>query len=871
MKRQHHTLHSSMGAHLRSLLFALLSGSMLLCSCADDLSSSTSSRQLTFKPTVSSSWNQPTRSASSADVPQSIVTAVEGYVKPLYLHTYYTDSIATTSSMGYEAITRATPIETSTMYENFGVSAYLYHDTWSETESMPLYFYDLTATKAGETYNLDQPYYWPGGECKMKFFAYAPKGDANCKLSDKNQIGSPRIDITIPSDVADQKDLLVAKSGEVKNNAYSTLPLTFNHALTAVRFVCGEDMKKGVVKSISLKNIVSRARYFMSSETGSEPWYRFSNELKTYTQTLNQTVTGTPGEAITNDAQTFMMIPQKLNSKAELEVVFVDEENNEYTLTANISGQEWPMGKTVNYKISTSSINWEYTLDVMGTNDFFYDGGTNRYLVTSTRKNGKGTIADAPWTAQFSTDGGATWTDTKPSWLTTFATSGAGGVLKPFNATVAAQKPVVTNPHNKALKDATPKGSAAVPYNLANQTNGGAKVENTANCYVVDASGYYSFPMVYGNAIKNGATNTSAYKTTATGTVMNTLYNHFGPITDPYIRNNANCNIKSAELVWQDAKDLITDIRYIDNGVNGGYVSFKVDRSTIQQGNAVIAIKRPEGTILWSWHIWVTPVDLSKTTEITNEKGKKFNVSPLNLGWCGGDIYDYYERSCLVKFTAGGESKIMKVRQLPARFQPGYSPYYQYGRKDPFQSSDGKSSKIKTWYNKDGVPSTAYPAVKSLGSEDNLIMNCILHPNTFASSNDNKYYNLWSINNGRIGINMPVVKTIYDPCPVGFKIPESDAFTGFSQENSTWNSEFAEKLFYTDASKTKTILFKAAGVYDLDGNAVKLRNVNSIGYYRTADFNAPSDPYFLWFGEYDVRKLNHTRRHFGNSIRPVRE
>lgn len=213
----------------------------------------------------------------------------------------------------------------------------------------------------------------------------------------------------------------------------------------------------------------------------------------------------------------------------------------------------------------------------------------------------------------------------------------------------------------------------------------------------------------------------------------------------------------------------------------------------------------------------------------------------------------------------------MKVRQLPARFQPGYSPYYQYGRKDPFQSSDGKSSKIKTWYNKDGVPSTAYPAVKSLGSEDNLIMNCILHPNTFASSNDNKYYNLWSINNGRIGINMPVVKTIYDPCPVGFKIPESDAFTGFSQENSTWNSEFAEKLFYTDASKTKTILFKAAGVYDLDGNAVKLRNVNSIGYYRTADFNAPSDPYFLWFGEYDVRKLNHTRRHFGNSIRPVRE
>lgn len=657
----------------------------------------------------------------------------------------------------------------------------------------------------------------------------------------------------------------------MKSNAYSTLPLTFNHALTAVRFVCGEDMKKGVVKSISLKNVVSRARYFMSSQTGSEPWYRFSNELKTYTQTLNQTVTGTPGEAITNDAQTFMMIPQKLNGRAELEVVFVDEKNNEYTLTANISGQVWPMGKTVNYKISTSSINWEYTLDVVGTNDFYYDGGTNLYWVTSTRKNGKGTIAAAPWTTQFSTDNGVTWTDIKPSWLTSFETSGSGGAQKLYNATVAAQTPVVSNPQNQALKDAAPKGSYAAPYNLANQTNGGKKVENTANCYVVNAPGYYSFPMVYGNAIKNGATNTSAYKTTATGTVLNTLYNHFGPITDPYITNNANCNIKSAELVWQDAKNLITDIRYVDNGVNGGYVSFKVDKNTIQQGNAVIAIKRPEGTILWSWHIWVTPVDLNKTTEITNEKGKKFYVSPLNLGWCSLGIYDYYERSCLVKFTAGGKSKIMKVRQLPARFQPGYSPYYQYGRKDPFQPSNGKNSTIRTWYDKDGVSSEAYPIARNLGFGDNLIKNCILNPNTFALSNNNKYFNLWSINNDRTGINTPVVKTIYDPCPVGFKIPESDAFTGFTQENSIWNSDFAEKLFYTDASMRKTVMFKAAGVYDVDNNAIKLKNVNYIGYYRTADFCIPSEQYFLWFHKNEVKKLNYTSRHFGNSVCPVKE
>lgn len=837
-------------------------GVAVTASCRDGIDLTHSSR-LTFRPEVGGAWNSATRSA--ADTLGELVTVFQGGSTPFYLHASYSDSIAGASFSG--VATRAAAVTTGNMYDSFGVSAYLYK-TWNEKELMPLYFYDLTASRAGETYDLEQPYFWPGGSSKMKFFAYAPKDNPNYKFSEKNQVGSPRIDITIPADVADQKDLLVAVSGEVKGVDRASLPLTFNHVLTAVRFVCGDDMKKGEVKSVSLENVESRARYFMSSQTSSEPWYRF-NEPKTYTQTLNKKVTGAAGEEITAEAQTFMMIPQTLNGKAELEVVFVDEEGSSYTLTAKIGGREWPMGKTVTYKISTSSINWEYVLEVVGPADFHYDGGTNKYQVKSIRKNSKGKTEDAPWTAQFSMDGGATWTDTKPSWLTTFVTSGEGGALKPFNATVAAQTPVISNPQNKALKDATPKGGESVPYNLANQTNGGAKVENTANCYVVDAPGYYSFPMVYGNAIKNGTTNTSAYKTTATGNVLKTLYNHHGPITDPYITNNANCNIKSAELVWQDAKDLVTDIKYVD-GVNGGYVSFKVDKSTIQQGNAVIAIKRPEGTILWSWHIWVTPVDLSKTTEITNEKGKKFYVSPLNLGWCGGDMYDYHERSCLVKFTAGGESKTIKVRQLPARFQPGYSPYYQYGRKDPFQPSDGKNNKIKLWYDKDGVPSTAYPTAKNLDSGDNLIKKCILNPNTFAKSNENKYYNLWSINNSRIGINTPVVKTIYDPCPVGFKIPESDAFTGFSQENSTWNREFAEKLFYTDDSKTKTIMFKAAGVYDKNGNAITLKNVNVIGYYRTADISG-SGPYFLWFRDGEVRNQNRTGRHYGNSVCPVKE
>ena len=852
MKKQYHTLHSSRGAMMRSLLFALLPGSILLCSCADDLSSSTSSRQLTFTPTVSSSWNQATRSASEADVPQNMVTAVEGYVKPLYLHTYYTDSIATTSSMGNEAITRATPIKTSTMYESFGVSAYLYN-TWDEKELMPLYFYDLTATKAGETYNLDQTYYWPGGANNMKFFAYAPKGDANYKFSEKNKVGSPLIDITIPSDVADQKDLLVAQRGEVKSNAYSTLPLTFNHALTAVRFVCGNDMQGGSVKSVSLKKVYSKGTF--NYETNS--WSN-ANAPADFSQTLNKSTTGSPDEALTTDVQTFMMIPQTLPDGAQIEVVFTDNAGIDHTLTADIKGTEWPIGKTVNYKISTSSINWTYTLAVTSPADFTYEGGTRQYDVTSYRQHTKGVKEAVAWTAQYSTDGGSSWTDCKPDWLTDFTASGAGGeISQSYNATVSAQIDEGIDLHAQKLKDSPARGDESRHYNLANQTNGGTVDENTANCYVVGAPGYYCFPLVYGNAIKNGASNTSAYTSKKTGSdILKKFINHTGnPITSPYIKENAGCAPAKAELVWQDAPNLVSNIQF--NNTGNGNISFKVDKSNIRQGNAVIAIKDASGAILWSWHIWVTDENIGQTIEVTNHQSKKYKFMPVNLGWCDGRTETYAERSCKVRFTAGDASKEVIIKQVSASITTGGNhPYYQWGRKDPFLPSNGLYNTNKTWYDKDGNAHKGNPKMEYFSKGTTCIMNYILKPDVVQKnmSGDYTYANLWSADNNVYTANDEnVIKTIYDPSPVGFKLPPSNAFTGFtttgkgvwndlSKINGTWDSSLKGWNFYTDSSKKKTISFPASGCRESVSGV--LDRVGHYGYYWSAV------PYFQYYGRY---------------------
>lgn len=881
MRPSHFTLHSCRDAFSHFLLFTLVSGSICLSSCEDDMDRPSPSPHVSFTTEISSSRTPSTRSTTDTDTPQGTVTALQGGSTPLYLHTLYTDSIAlppSDSRPDRGVLTRATPIKDANMYESFGVSAYSYTGSWSEDKT-PNYFYNATASKSDGGYTLSSTYYWPGSSYKMKFFAYAPTANTQYVLSGRTHAGSPTISVTIPSSVNDQKDLLVAKTDELAGNTNTAVALSFNHALTAIRFVCGDDMQVGTVKSVSLKNVYSKGTYHM----GTQSWSNIGTPA-TFPQTLNKSTTGTAGEALTTDAQTFMMVPQTLPDGAQLEVVFTDNSGIDHTLTADIKGTSWPVGKTVTYKISSSSINWSYTLTVSGPADFTYTGGTQPYSVTSYRENTKGVQEAAPWTAQYSVDNGVSWTDTRPEWLTAFTASGAGGTsAQPYDATVSVQTGTDNSSHTTALQNATAKGTADTPYNLSNQTDGGPTNENTANCYVVSAPGYYSFPLVYGNALKNRSTNESAYKTGNTGSdILSNFINHAGAaITNPYIRRNADCTPAKAELVWQDAPDLLTDIEY--NNAWDGFITFSVNRNTIRQGNAVIAIRDTENKILWSWHIWVTDEDLSRTIEITNHTKYKYRMLPVNLGWCDANAVTYAERSCKVKFTAGGESQTITVKQASNSITTGGNcTYYQWGRKDPLRPSNGLSNGNKTWYDKNGTPSTNGPATENFSTGVTCIKNYILKPDVMHNQyyGDNTYANLWSANNTVYTANdNPVVKTVYDPSPVGFKLPPSNVFTGFtttggntnnpSEINGTWDSSLKGWNFYTDSSKSKTIFFPASGYrYYSNGGA---GGVGRYGYCWSAVPCSQYDGRRLHFHSSYVFPLSNYNRAFGFGLRSSQE
>ena len=770
------------------VLFSVL----LFASCQDDLQTSVHTGPgIRFSVSEDKEWHA-TRAAGSpaeATTPRDSLLGVlplqaadggEG----LYLHAMIADGIEVTGANGQidEPQTRGSLVEADNFYDSFGVLASVYTGTWSEDSCLPDYMYDVEVTEASAW---TTSYYWPGASYKMKFFAYAPKDNGQYVLSGSTHPGSPSISVTIPSDVNDQEDLFVAQTAELAGNTNTAVALTFNHALTAVRFVCGDDMQGGTVKSVALKNVYSKGTFNYETRSWSDV-----DTPASFLQTLDKSTTGTPEEVLTTDAQTFMMIPQTLPDGAQIEVVFTDYAGTDHTLTADIKGTVWPIGKTVTYKISSSSINWSYTLTVTGLNDFTYTGGTQQYSVTSYRKNGKGVKEPVEWKTQFSEDGGVSWTDIKPAWLTGFTASGAGGETpQSYNVSVSTQTGNDVAFSTGILKDSPVKGSEINPFNLANQSDGGQINENTANCYVVSAPGYYSFPMVYGNAIRKSKPNPDAYTYfPRANNILSPFINHLGQgITDPYIIFN-HVIPDHAELLWEDALNLVTDIKY-NPGDNGGNISFKVDKTTIRQGNAVICIKDEQDQILWSWHIWVTDMNIGTTIPLKNSSMIN-ECMKYPLGYCEANSITYPSRSCRVRFVAGDKKEEMIVNQNEKVVSYNDNiVFYQWGRKDPFIPSDG-SANNKIWYDQNNNPNISSPVVRYYESKETWYMDCISYPNVMYTLKNKELYrkNLWDNMYQKDLTYYSVLKTIYDPCPVGFTIPGLSAFQSLTK---TGNAEYA--------------------------------------------------------------------------------
>ncbi len=682
----------------------------------------------------------------------------------------------------------------------------------------------------------------------------------------------------------------------VWGNADDAQNMEFNHALTAIRFVTGSDVSEGTVKSITLKNVYSTGVYKFENDS----WSDLGN-AKSYKADINKKTDGTANDTIAAGDTTFMMLPQTLCDTAEIEMVF-NNGTNDTTLTASISGQTWAKGTTVTYKLSTTSINWDVEFEVTyGTSGsmenkdtlVLLESGEKQVSVKSYRSK-NGTNEGVEWTTKFSVDSCKTWADTVPSWLDGFDTKSSVTTTK-FNIRACNWEYVSGGPHHNAMAAKTQKGTASNPYNLANST-GAATIENTANCYIVDAPGYYSFPLVYGNAIKNSVTNEKAYKpgtktfNSDTANVMATFVNHLNAgITSPYIANNESCVPYKASVIWQEGDSLIGDVKYVDDG-NGGKITFSVAKDYICQGNAKIAILNKANTVLWSWHIWVTD-DEMKTVETSG-----FDMLTVDLGWCESaedEPYEWEQKVCHVKFTTQYGEKTVRVVRPVRKYAPGYgSPFYQWGRKDPFVRGCGCFGEGGTIrHTKDGIHD--YTGNHSSQSGYWYVYFGIKNPDVLGVK-DHGVWNAWcgldSVKreyvkeaSGSSKCN-EISKTIYDPCPVGYTVAPTKAFyywfgkwvsiRSSISENSV-NGEFVKDHweFYSQGNKSgDQIPFYQQGYRNYSYGTLK--NDVTVWWHNCRDLSTGSQSHYIWNYTGTTNEMVNWQGRDGmwvDHVRPVKE
>ena len=315
------------------------------------------------------------------------------------------------------------------------------------------------------------------------------------------------------------------------------------------------------------------------------------------------------------------------------------------------------------------------------------------------------------------------------------------------------------------------------------------KRRETANCYIVSETGYYELPLVYGCGIVDGNTNSASYTQVSGNNTTQPFFNYLNrQINSPFIEKDTGVTAVGASVVLTDTAGFVIDEVYLTDGDICKFLRFHVSSIPSLGGNATIAVKDGTGQIMWSWHIWAYPFALSTFTH-TNASGNTYNILDVNLGW--------------VKKSA--ESK------------KGTSPYYQWGRKDPMLRS-GASAAVGS-FNITGCATSVAATIQNPN-----VFNTIDRTNYNWWTNDGTpvtFYNYWDASQTTNDVgHRSIVKTVYDPCPVGFHIPPGATFTGFSASNPgtthdahTWDNNCSEAAGYRGLEDGVVYLFGSNSGY----------------------------------------------------------
>lgn len=224
--------------------------------------------------------------------------------------------------------------------------------------------------------------------------------------------------------------------------------------------------------------------------------------------------------------------------------------------------------------------------------------------------------------------------------------------------------------------------------------------------------------------------------------------------------SNDKLDFDNAKLVWQDAVGMVKSVSA--SQTEGVLV---VNLNSGISGNAVVAATK-QGEIVWSWHLWVSDYDPDENPFVwTSKAGNTFTYMDRNLGAMGCE-----------KYSAAALGLM-----------------YQWGRKDPFEGSDGVHSSVKVkQYDFEGNRITQTVEQRPGYSElkSTTLALSIKNPMTFYVAPGSDYPVVdWFTDkaehqNNDLWGGVSGLKTKYDPCPEGWMVPASGEGWGFRSEYS---------------------------------------------------------------------------------------
>ena len=378
----------------------------------------------------------------------------------------------------------------------------------------------------------------------------------------------------------------------------------------------------------------------------------------------------------------------------------------------------------------------------------------------------------------------------------------------------------------------------------------------TANCFMIAPGGSFCF---------------NPYKYYQDGQVINNVQLMQAWHTTP--------SINSVRVFWQTKEDgdvgdpVLGTVNKADDHTNivdltnsdsfeNARIYCRVAPNTKGGSGSIVAYSGADGTgtIVWSWHIWVTdynPDETGSETVLTpvNKRKLKFtyNVDAGQLPMMDRNL------GAMAGFTLSAPPETM----LDMSKSNGL--HYQWGRKDPFPSSysavkvsiiKGLTSETvppKGMLNRYGPDGITYQPLKS-DPHKTTIRNACQNPGTFfiLSSNaidwcseTSNIPTLWNSPNADTG-----KKTFYDPCPAGWRvISYKNLYSFFTGTPSS-----------TDGTITGNPNIANTSTLDDDGGAYLYYSANGsgdatylrmTGYWRFLDeFQFVGEKSILWIREH---------------------